>query len=708
MSDANHKQGTEHNDVKQVGNCADTARRDACRLDLRAFLATYHWQSCVWPFSSAHLSLIADLQHIIRNGGRKAVAMPRGSGKTTICVGAAEWAMLYGHRRFVVVPAATQDAAENIVAAIFADLETNELLAEDFPAICEPFIHLHGVRQRCKAQHQDGEPTDIKLTADEIVLPYALEDDQTEYGPACGARVYATGLTGHLRGLFRVPREGGRIRPDLVLPDDPQTRESAKSESQTQDRIRLIDGDVMRLGGHGRDIAALMPCTVISRGDLAEHYLEQPNWQGQRVKAVRLWSGGAATREDIPGEQAALLDEYRGRWLAEITKDAPAGSAREWYAANRDAIESGADVFWPEMFDHTNEVSSYQHCLHLLWSDGEYSFDAEMQQDPKSDRPEAEYTLTAAAIRKQVGTLARCEIPGDVSSTVAFVDLNYHAAAWCVLSASNVPCYSVVDYGWWTPGKGRPVWQEKGAKQALEIAIYHACEAIVAQLLSAPYGKQLGAIAIDCGAKWASTVHAACRLLMARHGNIYAAKGFSSAQYREPRNRKTIKKRGHCADVRYMSPDREQMLQWDSHAWHQITQRGWLIPIGMPGSVCLYNPTGRLTHAQWAEEAAADVLESSIEKNGKTQAVWKTTGRNEAGDVLAGAAALLSTLGVRPDAADTSRQARRAARAERKAEVQAAPTLTPVVPAPAVTPQAGIFEKVKQQHARRTSWANRW
>lgn len=714
VSDRVHEHGSRHNDIGHVGRCADPARRDACRLDLRLFLLTYHGATCTWPFSPAHLSLIDDLQHIILNGGRKAVAMPRGSGKTSICVGAVEWALLYGHRRFPVVPAATQDAAENIVAAIFADLESNEILAADFPAVCRPFIHLHGVRQRCKAQHQNSKPTSITLTSCEIVLPYALEDDEETYGPACGGRVFATGLTGHMRGLFRVPREGGRIRPDLVLPDDPQTRDSAKSESQTADRIRLIDGDVMRLAGHGRDIAALMPCTVITRGDLAEHYLAQPNWQGQRVRAVEKWSGGASTREEIPENQASLLDDYRSRWLAEIVKDAPEGSSRAWYEQNQTEIEAGVELFWADMYDHTKEVSGYQHCLHLLWSDGEYSFDAEMQQEPKNDRPEAEYTLTAAAIRKQIGTLARCEIPGDAAGTVAFVDLNYHAAAWCVLSASNTPCYSVVDYGWWTPGKGRPLWQEKGAKQALEVAIYRACEAVVDVLLKSPFGKTINAIAIDCGSKWASTVHAACKLLMARNNPppVYAAKGFASSMYREPYKRQLIKRRGHLADIRFMNPDREQMMQWDSHAWHMITQRGWLIPIGMPGSVSLYKTDGRLTHSQFSEEAAADVLEGTIEKNGKSQAVWKTTGRNEMGDVVAGAAALLSTMGVRPDAADDSKETRRSARKARKAEMRAQSPADPKrVPVPEIDSKADVNSSEptkKQRLVKRASWVTRW
>jgi hypothetical protein len=501
------------------------------------------------------------------------------------------------------------------------------------------------------------------------------------------------------------------------LLDDPQTREVAKSETQVVDRIKIIDGDVMRLAGHGRDISAMMPCTVITRGDLAEHYLSQPNWQGQRIKAVPKWSGGVATYRDIPEEQAALHEEYRERWLAEITKAAPEGSSLTWYKENQAALEFGAVVFWSHMYDHQCEVSSYQHCLHLLWSDGEYSFDAEMQQEPKNERPEAEYMLTAEAIRKAIGTQARGVVPEDAAGVVAFVDLNYHAAAWCVMAASNVPCYSVVDYGWWTPGKGRPLWQEKGAKEALEIAIYRSCESVVAMLLSQSYGKKLTGIAIDCGSKWAATVHAACKLLMARHNPppVYAAKGFASATYREPYKRMAIKRRGYLADIRFMSPDREQMMQWDSHAWHMITQKGWLIPVGMPGSVCLFMPGARLSHGQFAEEASADVLEGVLEKHGKTQAVWKTTGRNEMGDVVAGAAALLSTDGIRPDAADDSNATRRAAKKARRMEMkqQAAEakgqTQKPeAVRTPVEPVKKDVQEKVKVRSLRRTGWATRW
>ena len=48
-ADRVHRYGSAHNDIGEVGTCADPARRDACRLDLRLFLETYHAQTCTWP-----------------------------------------------------------------------------------------------------------------------------------------------------------------------------------------------------------------------------------------------------------------------------------------------------------------------------------------------------------------------------------------------------------------------------------------------------------------------------------------------------------------------------------------------------------------------------------------------------------------------------------------------------------------------------------
>ena len=58
-------------------------------------------------------------------------AMPRGSGKTTLCETACLWALLYGHREFVALIGSDEDHAADMLDSIKSELENNVLLAED-------------------------------------------------------------------------------------------------------------------------------------------------------------------------------------------------------------------------------------------------------------------------------------------------------------------------------------------------------------------------------------------------------------------------------------------------------------------------------------------------------------------------------------------------------------------------------------------------
>ena len=65
---------------------------------LRYFPATFN---LAW--SDDHLKVIARIERGVLQGGLFALAMPRGGGKTSLCIVAALWAVLVGHREFVCV-----------------------------------------------------------------------------------------------------------------------------------------------------------------------------------------------------------------------------------------------------------------------------------------------------------------------------------------------------------------------------------------------------------------------------------------------------------------------------------------------------------------------------------------------------------------------------------------------------------------------------
>src|SRR5262249_3527758 len=109
--------------------------------------------------------------------------------------------------------------------------------------------------------------------------------------PTSGSVVSASGLTGDgIRGSLLTLPTGDSLRPDLVLLDDPQTAESARSPAQNAMREQLIAADVLGMAGPGRTISAVMPATVIAPGDMVDCLLDRqkhPLWRGERTRMLR-------------------------------------------------------------------------------------------------------------------------------------------------------------------------------------------------------------------------------------------------------------------------------------------------------------------------------------------------------------------------------------------------------------------------------------
>ena len=98
-------------DIGDIPPPADPTRREACRHDLPLFLRIYMPEVFYRLFDADATALLEDIQTAMLDGGRKAIARPRGSGKTAISLGAALWAALYGHRRYLVIISATGPAS---------------------------------------------------------------------------------------------------------------------------------------------------------------------------------------------------------------------------------------------------------------------------------------------------------------------------------------------------------------------------------------------------------------------------------------------------------------------------------------------------------------------------------------------------------------------------------------------------------------------
>lgn len=420
-------------DIAPIPKVKNPSRRRRALKSLRKFLETYFADSFALPWAQFHFDMIADLERIIVGGGLGAQAIPRASGKTTVSLRAALWAVLCGHRKFLVVVAATERLAEKIILAIRSELQFNDRLAEDFPEVCHSIRKLENITKRQAGQTLNGVPTMVRLAVDEIIFPTIAGSKSS------GSIIRALGLTGAIRGQLYTTPEGQTLRPDIVLVDDAQTRESAKSPTQTEDREALILGDVLGLAGPDVSIACMMLCTVIYSHDLSDRFLDpqrHPTWNGRRVKMMPT----LPARLDLWDQYAELRREsFR------VHRDNRLGD--EFYQANRAAMDAGAVVSWQDR-KRPDEISAIQHAMNLR-IDKPKAFAAEYQNESveSNDLTTESRQIEETDLILKLNTLPRGMVPRECNRLTAFIDVQADVLFYAVCAWSDKFGGAMVDYG---------------------------------------------------------------------------------------------------------------------------------------------------------------------------------------------------------------------------------------------------------------------
>ncbi|MCC7422875.1 MAG: hypothetical protein IT428_21575 [Planctomycetaceae bacterium] len=101
-------------DIGDLPAVADPERKARAVSSFQSFCETNFPQTFHLPWSRDHLKVIRKIEPAVLEGGLFALAMPRGSGKTTIAECACVWAILFGHREFVALIRASEiHAADN-------------------------------------------------------------------------------------------------------------------------------------------------------------------------------------------------------------------------------------------------------------------------------------------------------------------------------------------------------------------------------------------------------------------------------------------------------------------------------------------------------------------------------------------------------------------------------------------------------------------
>lgn len=513
-------------DIAPIPPIVNPDRRARCQHDFAAFLASYCGGICHRPPSPDVLEIIQLMQGIVLGGGRQAEAEPRGFGKSTRARLLCLWAILYGHRRFVVLVGKNGISATQNLKIIKRAIETNPLLLEDFPEAIYPIRKLEGIANRCQGQHCAGARTYVQLKARQLVLP------TIEGAASSGAVFWSVGInSSEIRGLSYELPGGGVLRPDLVVLDDVQDRRTAVNPLQVDKAEETINADVLGMAGRDRGMAALMPCTVISPGDLADRFLDRdkrPDWNGRRLSLLK----------SMPANMR-LWDEYRAVRAESIRAGQGHSWATKFYQEHRADMDAGAVAAWPEVHEQ-DEISAIQHAMNR-WCRDEQAFWAEDQNQPRTREIEEEQ-LDADTIRERINRLQAGLVPVAASHLVAFIDVQKTLLYYLVLGVDEGFGGSVLEYGTY-PGQGRHYFSLRDANPTLqraapgahwEGAIYAGLGALTRQLLKREWpregggGVRIGRCLIDANYQ-PDLVHQFCReseqaaLLIPSRGRYFGA-----------------------------------------------------------------------------------------------------------------------------------------------------------------------------------------
>ena len=624
--------------------CVNPQRRERAIEDPELFLMTYFPSDYTRAFGKLHHKLIESLVEIARHGGKQAIAAPRGRGKTQIVKGVLSYLVFAGLVRFPVPIGPTTQHARELYEDFRRKVMFNDLLYEDFPEVCAPVRALEGAPQRASKQHIDGVLTRIEWKSEGLRLANVPERYRgpIDYG---GVRMEYRGLDASIRGINR---DGDR--PDFVPIDEPETRESAKSESQIKDRENALDKDINGLAGEDRELAQVLITTVQNNFCLSARYTDpeiKPSWMGQRFGWVERW----------PKE----WEDEEGKWHTYISMraedqrngDRYGRTATQFYLDNRESMEVGgellADNYSAKVLDDgwITVHSAWQVVFNEIADTSFEAFLTEYQNEPPEQEKIQTLELTHGHVASCRSGLDRCVLPDWSSYITRGIDMG-KVNCWFV-DVCWMPdgTAAVVDYGKFTTFG----LSKQSSDEAIESAMLSALESFAAE--SEGYEPDL--TLVDSGYK-PEAIYEACRRIESPY---YPLKGPDGGKFRIPNASDKYIPYFECYASQVF--DAFQRPLWLFHPntefWKNWTQERWQLDPWESedkrtrGSMTLFDPPhGDIRfHTTFAKSMISERL-TTIPLPGKGyKTVWEVIdrGNNHWLDCIGYAAAAAAVLGVR-------------------------------------------------------------
>lgn len=257
-------------------------------------------------------------------GDKEADAAPRGNAKSTWTSFILPlWCAAYKYRKFPLILSETATQAEDFIQFIKLELESNERLKQDFPALVG-----------------DG-PV---WRSDTIITRN-------------GVKIRGAGSGQKLRGMRH-----GSTRPDLVIGDDLENDEAVESQDQRKKLEKWFFKALMKIGQ--KDTIYIVVGTILHYDSLLSDLLQKPGWKGVKFRAIIKYSESKLWER----WEQIFTDITVGKQEAEDAADA-------FYRDNEAEMLAGTEVLWPE-------VENYYYLMKMRVSDGPAYFDSEKQNEP--------------------------------------------------------------------------------------------------------------------------------------------------------------------------------------------------------------------------------------------------------------------------------------------------------------------------------------
>jgi len=312
-------------------------RKEAFSKNFRGFRKYYFPHYNKYPDSKMHKEISEMLGKIITERGTKvAIAAPRGSAKSTlVSLQYAIYCICFKLEDFIVIVSNTQEQAANFLDDIKKEFETNFLLQQDFPSVCEFGNKLDPPRWTRKEI----------LTSNKI-------------------KVVALGTGQQIRG-----RRNREFRPSLIILDDIESGECSQNPQGQEHLFSWLTKSVLKSGSGETNVVYVG--TIHHYHSLLAQFTHpdlSPGWIKRIYRSVISW----------PIHQE-LWEEWMRIYNNRSSFNGKTGpeTAREFYLAHENEMLEGMEVLWPE-----NKEMGYYELMVKREQEGWVSFDSEMQNEP--------------------------------------------------------------------------------------------------------------------------------------------------------------------------------------------------------------------------------------------------------------------------------------------------------------------------------------